>query len=298
MAPCCLPRTSPLVAVLSTGIPATNVEVFIERPDGSRIPVLVNFFPLKNELGEITGAITSFDDITELKRTQDALRSANVDLQQFGYTISHDLQESLRMVLIYTQMLATQYKGKLDSQADQFIDYAAKGAQRMETMLSDLREYWSVSGQHERHLVSIDCNEVLAKALRFLEIPIRDSDAVVTHDSLPTVMAEEVPLVLLFQNLIGNALKYHRTDEQPRLHISAQRTDNVWTFSVSDNGIGIKTEYLKQIFAPFKRLYGMEYAGNGIGLAICQKTVARYGGRIWAESTYGQGSTFRFTISA
>jgi PAS domain S-box-containing protein len=289
---------SPLVEVLRTGIPAMNVEGFIKRPDGSRIPVLINFFPLKNELGEITGAIASFNDITELKRTQDALRSANADLQQFGYTISHDLQESLRMDLIYTKMLATRYQGKLDAQADQFIDYAVKGAQRMEAMLGDLREYWSVSEQHEARPVSIDCNEVLDGALRSLEMRVREGDAVVTHDPLPTVMAEEVPLALLFQNLIGNALKYHRPDEQPRIHISARRAGKAWTFAISDNGIGIKAEYLEQIFTPFKRLHGTEYVGNGIGLAICQKVVTRYGGRIWAESTYGQGSTFRFTIPA
>ena len=163
-------------------------------------------------------------------------------------------------------------------------------------MLSSLREYWSVSEQERQQSVPIDCNGVLEKALDVLIVAIQDSGGVVTHDSLPTIMAEEVPLVLLFQNLIGNALKYHRPGERPRVHVSAQPSGNVWTFSVADNGLGIDAAYLETIFTPFKRLHGSEHPGSGIGLAICQKIVGRKGGKIWAESEYGQGSTFRFTI--
>ena len=149
--------------------------------------------------------------------------------------------------------------------------------------------------QERRQPVPVDCNRVLEKALDVLVVAIQDSSGVVTHDPLPTIMAEEVPLVLLLQNLIGNALKYHRPGEPPRVHVSAQQSGNVWTFAVADNGLGIEAAYLETIFAPFKRLHGSERPGSGIGLAICQKIV-RKGGRIWAESEYGQGSTLRFTI--
>ena len=237
-------------------------------------------------------------DVTERKRSEDLMRSLNVDLQQFAYAASHDLQEPLRMVTSYTQLLAREYKGRLDQQADQFIAYAVEGAQRMETLLRDLREYWSVNEQKIEQPIPIDCNQVLEKALDLLKIAIQQGGGLVTHDPLPTVMGEELPLVLLFQNLIGNALKYHRPGEPPRIHVSAQRSVNVWNFSVRDNGLGIEAEHLEKIFAPFKRLHGSDYAGSGIGLAICQKIVERYGGRIWAEFEYEQGSTFHFTIPA
>ncbi len=290
-------QDSPMAEVLRTGIPARNVEVFIARQDASRIPVMINFFPLTSELGKITGVIASFDDITELKRAQEVLRRLNVDLKQFAYATSHDLQEPLRMVTSYTQLLARQYKGKLDRQADQFIAYAVEGAQRMETLLRDLREYWWVNDQKIEQNGPVDCNRVLEKVLANLEAGIQESGAVVTHDPLPTVIAEELPLVLLFQNLIGNAIKYHRSNEPAHVHILARRKANLWTFSVHDSGIGIEAEYLEVIFAPFKRLHGKEYPGTGLGLAICQKIVERYGGWIWVESAYGEGSTFYFTFS-
>lgn len=202
------------------------------------------------------------------------------------------------MVMSYTQLLARQYQGKLDSQADQFIAYAVEGAQRMETLLKSLRDYWSVNDQKVAHDALVDCGRVLETALADLDLRIRESGAVVTHDPLPTVIAEEVPLALLFQNLIGNAIKYRREGEAPRIHVSARRSASTWTFSVRDNGIGIEKEHLEAVFAPFKRLHGSEYPGTGIGLAISQKLVERYGGRIWVESTYGQGSVFHFTFPA
>ena len=287
----------PMAEVLAGTIPeARDMEVQIERPDGSWISVIVNIRALRNERGEITGAINCFVDVTERKRADAELRRLNADLKQFSYAASHDLQEPLRMVMSYTQLLAREYKGRLDGKADLFIARAVDGAKRMEALLRDLREYWSVNEQKAENLVPVDCGRVLEKALAYLEMPVRESDAVVTHDSLPTVTAEEFPLTLLFQNLIGNAIKYRRQDQPPRIRVTARHSDGSWNFSVSDNGIGIDSEHLETIFAPFKRLHGREYPGTGIGLAMCQKIAERYGGRIWAESTVGQGAAFHFTL--
>lgn len=258
----------------------------------------MRILPYRTVENMIDGVVLTFTDVTQIEQTQQALRSLNDDLKHFAYAASHDLQEPLRMVISYTQLLARQYQGKLDGQADQFIAYAVEGAQRMETLLKSLRDYWSVNDQKVAHDALVDCERVLETALADLDLRIREASAVVTHDPLPTVIAEEVPLALLFQNLIGNAIKYRREGEAPRIHVSAQRGASTWTFSVRDNGIGIEKEHLETVFAPFKRLHGSEYPGTGIGLAISQKLVERYAGRIWTESTYGQGSVFHFTFPA
>src|SRR5579862_2494659 len=234
--------------------------------------------------------------IVERRQAEEALRRVNVDLTHFAYAASHDLQEPLRMVMSYTQLLARENKGRLDPQSEQFVAYAVQGAQRMEALLRDLREYWSVNEQKIERLVPVECTRSLEKALALLQMPIEESGAIVTHDSLPTVMAEELPLTLLFENLIGNAIKYRRPEAPPRIHISTRASARVVEFSVADNGIGIEPEHLETIFAPFKRLHGHEYPGTGLGLAMCQKIVERYGGRIWVESSYGEGSTFHFTV--
>lgn len=237
-------------------------------------------------------------DLIERSQAEKALQNLNADLKHFSYAASHDLQEPLRMVMSYTQLLARQYKGRLDQEADQLIAYAVEGAQRMEALLRDLREYCSVNEQKIQNLGSIDCSRVLEKALAYLDFPLQESGAVVTHDSLPMVLAEEFPLTLLFQNLIGNAIKYRRLEAPPRIHLSAQRSAAAWRISVTDNGIGIEAKHLETIFAPFKRLHGAEYPGTGLGLAMCQRVVERYRGQIWVESKYGQGSTFHFTLPA
>ena len=201
------------------------------------------------------------------------------------------------MVMSYTQLLEREYKDKLGPTANQFIAYAVQGAQRMETLLKDLREFWSVNEQKHANRVPLDCEQILRKAVELLGKQIRDTGATVTHDSLPCcVMAEETPLALVFQNLIANALKYRRADVRPIVHVSATEDVGLYTFSIRDNGLGIKAEHLKVVFAPFKRLHGREYAGSGLGLAICQRIVERYGGTIWVDSEYGTGSTFFFTI--
>lgn len=235
-------------------------------------------------------------DLIERSQAEKALQNLNTDLKHFSYAASHDLQEPLRMVTIYTQLLSRQYKGRLDPQADQFIAHAVDGAQRMEILLRDLREYWSVNEQKIEKLIPVDCNRLLEKTLSLLDLSIQESGAVVTHDFLPIVVAEELPLTLLFQNLIANAIKYRRPEAPPRIHLSAERREAAWQISVTDNGIGIEPEHLEIIFAPFKRLSGREYPGAGLGLAICQRIVERYRGTIWVESTYGKGSTFHATL--
>jgi PAS domain S-box-containing protein len=254
--------------------------------------------PVLNQDGSVREWVGTCTDVEEQKRFDAALQSLNSDLKHFSFATSHDLQEPLRMVTSYTQLLAKEYKGRLDSRADEFIAYAVDGAQRMEALLMDLREYWSVSERKIEKLIPIDCNGVLERALVYLEVSIQESGAAVTHDSLPTVMAEGVPLTLLFQNLIGNAIKYHRPETPPHIHVSAQRSAAEWRISVADNGIGIQAKHQEAIFAPFRRLHGREVPGTGIGLAMCQKIVERYRGRIWVESTFGQGSTFHFTMPA
>jgi light-regulated signal transduction histidine kinase (bacteriophytochrome) len=217
------------------------------------------------------------------------MRQLNDDLKQFAYAASHDLQEPLRMVTSYTQLLARECKGKLGKDADQFIAYAVEGAQRMEDLLRGMREYWESSERREEHHTATDCNEVLKKVLLNLQKIIMDSGAVISHDSLPTVWAEEVALVQLFQNLIGNAIKY-RSKKPLQVHVSAPKNGKEeWVFSVKDNGIGIDPQYAEKIFGMFNRLNGRKYDGSGIGLAICRKVVERLGGRIWVEAEKGHG---------
>src|SRR6266852_670985 len=262
---------------------------------GHRI-MLLGAREISHEKDQTPLILLAIDDITESK---DLLLKINEELKHIAYATSHDLQEPLRMVVSYTQLLARDYKGQLDGLADQFIGYAVEGALRMETLLKDLREYWSVNEHWLERPDPIDSNRVCEEVLQVLNAAIQESGASVTHDQLPTVMAEEVPMRLLFQNLIGNGIKYRRQGEPAHIHIGARRNAGLWRFSVADNGIGIEAQYLETIFAPFKRLHGLdEYPGSGIGLAICKKIVERSGGQIWAESTYGQGSTFHFTLPA
>ncbi len=241
--------------------------------------------------------LLAIEDITERKLSEKLLRKLNLDLKHFSYATSHDLQEPLRMVTMYTELLAREYKGKMNAQTDLFIGYALEGARRLDALLRDLREYWLIDEQIDR-FAPLDSGLVLEKTIQALKIPIDESCARVTHGPLPIVVAEEVSLAMLLQNLLANAMKYRRAGEAPSIHVSAQKTTKGWCFAVQDNGIGIEKKYLEQIFAPFKRLHGSDYPGSGIGLALCSRIVEKYGGRLWVESTYGEGSTFYFTIPA
>jgi signal transduction histidine kinase len=225
-----------------------------------------------------------------------ALRRANADLEQFAYSASHDLQEPLRMVTVYTDMLKRKYGQKFGSDADLYIGYAVEGAQRMEHLIKDLLAYTQVSTVGDEPVTLADADESLESALSILRRAIDESDASITHDSLPKIRMHRVHLDQLFQNLVGNAIKY-RGKDQPEIRVRAERRPAEWLFSVEDNGIGIDPQYRQQIFGIFKRLHSStEYPGTGIGLAICHKIVQRYGGRIWVESELEHGATFFFTI--
>lgn len=229
------------------------------------------------------------------ERMKDLARS-NAELQQFAYVASHDLQEPLRMVASFTQLLGRRYKERLDDDARDFINYAVDGATRMQTLITDLLSYSRV-GTQGKPLESTRCDDVLDRVLNnILRLAIKESGAVITRDPLPTVMADPLQLSQLFQNLIANAIKF-RGKQPPSIHIFAERRSSDWEISVCDNGIGISQEHADRIFVIFQRLHTKtEYPGTGIGLAICKKIAERHGGRIWVEPTPGGGSTFRFTI--
>ena len=223
------------------------------------------------------------------------LRSANRDLAQFAYVASHDLQEPLRMISSYLQLLSKRYSGHIDKDADEFINYAVDGANRLQRMIIDLLTYSRV-GTRGKIFAKTDIGVVLGYALTNLEVAIEEAHAKITHSDLPTVKADEVQLLQLFQNLIENAIKF-RSDNPPAIHVSAERGDGEWVFSVKDNGIGIDPQYKDRLFVIFQRLHSAaKYAGTGIGLALCKRIVERHSGRIWVESEFGKGSTFRFTI--
>ncbi|MEX5218924.1 MAG: ATP-binding protein [Nitrospira sp.] len=231
----------------------------------------------------------------DLEHSVKELARSNAELQQFAYVASHDLQEPLRMVSSYTQLLAKRYRGRLDADADDFIGFAVDGAARMQKLIQDLLAYSRVGTRNlERQAVSMD--SVLEYATDMLQLVIKGTDAAVTHESLPSIKVDERQMTQLFQNLISNAIKF-RGQEPPRIHVSATRLDGEWLFSVHDNGIGIEPQYADRIFVIFQRLHNRDdYPGTGIGLAICKKIVERHGGRIWMESEPGKGSTFFFTV--
>jgi PAS domain S-box-containing protein len=278
----------------------TDEEIFWRR-DGSSFPVECWSHPILQD-GRPLGTVLTFLDITERKRAEEELARkmqelarSNQDLEQFAYVASHDLQEPLRMVASYTQLLAERYQDKLDENADKYIRYAIEGAMRMQTLLEDMLAFSRV-GRNGFVMTQADCRVAVEEALQNLHAAIQEGSAEVKTGPLPAVTADRTQLRQLFQNLIGNAIKF-RSSAPPMISVGVEEKGEEWQFAVSDNGIGIAPEHTQAIFAIFQRLHTRtEYPGNGIGLAICKRIVERHGGRIWVESQPGEGSTFRFTI--
>jgi PAS domain S-box-containing protein len=263
---------------------------------------IANKFPLYDRNGEPYGVGSISTDITERKvleermeTTMKELKRSNKELERFAYVSSHDLQEPLRMVTLYSQLLEKRYKNILDKDADDFIEYIVENAKRMKQLIDDLLEYSRVTSQ-AKEFENVDFEKILNMVLNNLSMSITENNVKLIHESLPTLFADENQIIQVFQNLIINAIKF-RDAKSPEIHISAEKGENEWTFYVSDNGIGIKPEHQKQIFDVFKRLHTRdEYPGTGIGLSIVQKIIKHHGGRIWVESVPKKGSTFYFTI--
>jgi len=287
--------------VIETGQVFEDIEKH-ESPRGERLYVHVLKAPVLDAQGAVVGTQVIFWDETERKRAEEALAKtaadlecSNRELELFAYVASHDLQEPLRMVASYTQLLARRYKDNLDADAREFITFAVDGAIRMQKLINDLLMYSRV-GTKGKPFEPMEGEDVLHAVLSNLKIAIQESGAVVTHDPLPAVSGDPVQLIQLFQNLIGNAIKF-RGPAAPRVHLGVEKKGNEWIFSVRDNGIGIESQYFDRIFVIFQRLHTREeYPGTGIGLAVCKKIVERHEGRIWVESEPRKGATFFFTM--
>jgi PAS domain S-box-containing protein len=280
-----------------------TVEIPILRQDGATRTLLWNSATVFAPDGKKPMAtIAQGQDITarketeaQLQRTLADLDRSNKELEQFAYVASHDLQEPLRMVGSYTQLLAQRYQGQLDDKAQKYIRYAVDGALRMQTLVNDLLAYSRV-GTRSKPPGPTDVQAVLNEATQNLAAAIAEARAIITNDDLPTVRADPSQLVLVFQNLLANAIKFHGED-LPRIHVSARDQGDAWLFSVRDNGIGIEPQHAERVFVIFQRLHTRaEYPGTGIGLAVCRRIVERHGGKIWFESELGKGTTFFFTV--
>ncbi len=280
---------------------SVNICTQRRRKDGSLVDVEIHGVPLWIQW-ELAGTYGIYQDVTERKKAEQAvirkaieLERSNKELEQFAYVASHDLQEPLRMVASYTQLLARRYQGNFDEDADEFIEYVLGGVKRMQGLINDLLLYSRV-GTRGKPLRKTKCQEVFDNAMSNLQMTIGETGAVITRDSLPVVKADPIQLAQLFQNLVGNALKF-RGEDTPRIHLGVERNGQCWVFNVSDNGIGMEPQFLEKIFVMFQRLHNRkDYEGTGIGLAVCKKIIERHEGRIWAESKPGEGTQMFFTL--
>jgi len=269
--------------------------------------------PLRDAENKVAAAIEMVEDITDRRQAEEELRKhrehleklveertaevmrSNAELQQFAYVASHDLQEPLRMVTSYLQLLERRYRDRLDDDARDFIAFAVDGAARMQGLIEGLLSYSRI-GTRGKELTPTDLEAVFARATKNLEPAIVESGAIITHDPLPALMADDQQLLQLFQNLVANAVKF-RGAKPPQIHVGVKNQGDEWVFSVADNGIGFAMKDAERIFQIFQRLHTREeYPGTGIGLSLARKIVARHGGRIWAEGEPGQGATFFFTL--
>ncbi|MGZ5521339.1 MAG: sensor histidine kinase, partial [Halobacteriota archaeon] len=272
------------------------------RKNGERVDIETNISLIEDASGQPAAFIIVARDVTERKQMEHQLDSiladlqrSNAELEQFAYVTSHDLQEPLRMITSYIQLIEEDYKGKIDADADQYIAFAVEGAKRMHTLINDLLAYSRVGTRGEPFLPT-SMSSALSAAIANLDVAIEENHAVITHDELPTVLGDEAQLIQLFQNLLGNAIKF-RSEGTPMIHVGVEETNDDWVFSVRDNGIGMDMKHAERIFVVFQRLHAREeYAGTGIGLAVVKKMVERHGGHIWVESEPANGSTFYFTL--
>ncbi len=277
-------------------------ECLLQHSRSSLFPAWVNISAVKDETDAVTHFIVEFSDISAYRAAQEALSKrteelarSNKELEQFAYVASHDLQEPLRMVASFTQLLSRRYRGKLDADADEFIHYAVDGATRMQTLINDLLAYSRI-GSRIKPFESVNLNSVLQRALANLRVAIEESQAKIDYDELPHTHGDITQLTQLFQNLIGNAVKF-RGELPPEIDIKVSDADKYWRVEVRDNGIGIAPEFFERIFVIFQRLHNKEdYPGTGIGLSICKKIVERHGGQIEVKSERGQGAAFIFTL--
>jgi len=266
------------------------------RKDGSEFFANGFMNVIYDDAGAVIGFVKILSDETARKQLQDSLSESNAALEQFAYVASHDLQEPLRTMSSFAQLLTKKYDGKLDSEADKYLAFIVDASQRMSDLVRDLLEYARAATEEERPS-SVALDEDLEAALTHLTQAVEESGASITHDPMPTIQVDRGQMVRLFQNLIGNALKYRKPNQPPKIHVSAEQAGSEWVITVEDNGIGFDPEYASTIFMPFKRLHQVgEYPGSGVGLAICKRIVEAHGGRIWAESKPGEGATFRFTL--
>jgi PAS domain S-box-containing protein len=298
----------------------TDYPLTIRHKDGKLTEVLYNASVYKDTRGNVMGIFAAARDVTLLKQAEAELKHyhdhlelvvkqrtsdleatnreltlSNENLEQFAYVASHDLQEPLRMMASYSELLERRYKSKLDTDADEFISYIVDGAKRMQKLINDLLAYSRI-GRSDKPLEEIDCNAILNRVVGSMDDMAKSTGALITQDKLPVLMGNESNFIQLFQNLVGNAIKFHGP-EAPRVHVGAAKGSDRWLFSIKDNGIGIEPQYQERVFLIFQRLHGRDkYPGTGIGLSICKKIVETQGGNIWFESEQGKGSTFYFTV--
>lgn len=277
-----------------------RIELSALRRNGGEFPIELSVAPI--QLGDAWLFSAFVRDITERKQAEEALERttaeltrSNAELDQFASVASHDLQAPLRMVASSTQLLARDYKDKLDAEANEYIAFAVEGAKRMQVLINELLNYSRLNTKRKPFEL-VDCGQIYAATVANLKVEIEESGAVLTSGCLPTVKGDSVLLLQVFQNLVANAIKFQR-EKRPQVHVWAEEKNGAWQFGVRDNGIGISPKYFDRLFVIFQRLHRREeYSGTGIGLAVCKKIVEKHGGRIWVESELGKGSTFYFTI--